>query len=239
MPYRRLPNTDKARVSALKSALEMWEIDKNSNQVFSRELYYNLKLFLPEFENAIIFQKESYTNQVNNNKKYKDSMNKLKTYLSHFLQVINLAIVRGEFDAKIREFYRIKATNSNIPLFNKESDIIQWGEKIIEGEQLRVSKGGKAIYNPKISVVKLHYDNFLEDYNHQKTLKNINLKAQNKIAQLRPKADKLIVNLWNEIENSFKNYSPLIKREKAKKYGIVYVYRKNEKQIKLDGVLIG
>jgi hypothetical protein len=108
-----------------------------------------------------------------------------------------------------------------------------WGERIIEGEQKRVMKGGSPIYSPSIALVKVHYEEFKEAYRHQKMLQNNTNRASVRVAELREQADELIQVMWNEVENSLIHLSDDEKREKAQHYGIVYVYRASE-QTKME-----
>ena len=43
------------------------------------------------------------------------------------------------------------------------------------------------------------------------------------------KADQLILDVWNEVESYFEDLDPAEKRKQSTAYGLVYVYRKNEK----------
>ncbi|MDO8927591.1 MAG: hypothetical protein Q7W54_01225, partial [Bacteroidota bacterium] len=116
------------------------------------------------------------------------------------------------------------------PPLNLEAHILTWGERIIEGEQKRVMKGGSPIYSPSIALVKVHYEEFKEAYRHQKMLQNNTNRASVRVAELREQADELIQVMWNEVENSLIHLSDDEKREKAQHYGIVYVYRASEQK---------
>ena len=48
------------------------------------------------------------------------------------------------------------------------------------------------------------------------------------MADLRPVADDIILRIWNEVEDSFKDLPDNLRREKASEYGLVYIFRKNE-----------
>ena len=84
------------------------------------------------------------------------------------------------------------------------------------------------ITNPTIAVVKVRYEKFLEAYRNQKNLQLSNNRSLQELADMRPVADDIIVSVWNEVEESFKDLSDDLRREKASEYGLVYVYRKNE-----------
>ena len=103
------------------------------------------------------------------------------------------------------------------------------GPKLINGEQTRISEGLSPVTNPTIARVKVHYEDFVRLNISQKGLQESNSKALAKISELRGKADSIILNLWNEIEDHFSNNPPSVKREKSAEYGVSYVFRKHEK----------
>ncbi|UCH15623.1 MAG: hypothetical protein JSV22_06580, partial [Bacteroidales bacterium] len=51
---------------------------------------------------------------------------------------------------------------------------------------------------------------------------------QEQLDNLRIIADEIVINIWNEVEKHYKNEPEDLRREKAKKYGLVYVFRRNE-----------
>ena len=128
----------------------------------------------------------------------------------------------------VRSFYGIEEDNSKLPLLNTESDIIDWGKSLIDGETKRRMNGYSPVTNPTIAVVRVHYDNFMEAYKFQKMLQKNHTRALNNLADLRDEADDIILNVWNEVEETYSKLPEDLKREKAQEYGLVYVYRKNE-----------
>jgi len=77
-------------------------------------------------------------------------------------------------------------------------------------------------------VVKVRYEKFLETRNHYQTSNRRASDCVTRTADMRSQADDLITLLWNEIEASFASLPEDEKRAKAEKYGLVYVFRKNE-----------
>ncbi len=228
MPYRRLPNTDNSRLKALKSALHKGKDLTPMDLAFKQSTFQRIRSFLPKWEKAIMEHKNTYDIQIKNNKEYQKKLKKAKLYISHFIQVVNMAILRGEVQSSVRSFYDIAENNNKLPSLNTESDVIEWGKKLIDGETTRRMKGHSPITNPTIAVVRVHYDNFLEAYKFQKMLQKNHARALNGLAELRDEADDIILNIWNEVEHSFSELPEDLKREKAQEYGLVYVYRKNE-----------
>ncbi|MFC2151370.1 hypothetical protein ACFLSE_02490 [Bacteroidota bacterium] len=228
MPYRRLPNTDSSRLKALKIALKKGKDLTPMDLAFKQSTFQRVRSFLPKWEKAITEHKNTYDIQIKNNKEYQKKLKKAKLYISHFIQVVNMAILRCEIPGSVRNFFGIEEDNSKLPSLNTESDVIDWGKNLIDGENKRKMGGHTPITNPTIAVVRVHYDNYMEAYKFQKMLQKNHSRALNSLAELRDEADDIILNVWNEVEDAYKELPEDLKRKKAQEYGLVYVYRKNE-----------
>ena len=228
MPYRRLPNTDAARIRAMDQALNKGKELPPFKLAYTADSYVKLQALLPSFIHNYQLQRQAYNKQVTSNKNYQEALKKAKTYISHFLRVMMMAVQRNDFRADTPKFFGFVNGNSSLPALNSEKDIIDWGNKIIEGETLRMREGRTPVTNPTMAVVKVHFENFLDSYHFQKTLQKRTGDYSDKITELRQEVDELIVKIWNEVENSFDDLSEEEKREKSEKYGLVYVFRKSE-----------
>ncbi len=230
MPYRRLPNTDVARLRALRVAFEKGKDLPPFQLAYTQVTLQRVQSFLPLFEKSIMETRRAYNIQVEKSKDYAKIMRKAKLYISHFIQVINMAITRGDLPASERSFFGFTSDQKSVPLFNTEAELIKWGEIIIQGENLRISKGRTPITNPTIALVKVWFEKYMDTYNYQKTLQKNFARLQAKLVELRKEADSIIVSLWNEVEHHFSYLPEDKRRENAKLYGVVYVLRKSEKQ---------
>lgn len=228
MPYRRLPNTDAARIRAMKEALEKGRDLPPFKLAYSSKLFVRLQGFLPQFEHFYKLQRESMNNQVNSNRDYQEVMKKARLYLGHFLKVMSMALQRGDIRRDSLGFYGLPDDNSQLPQFTTEKDLLAWGEKIIDGEAKRIRSGRTPITNPTIAVVKVHFEKFKDALQFQKTLHKRTADYSNKVSAMRKEADAIILEIWNEVEDSFANLDDQNKREQAMVYGLVYVFRKNE-----------
>jgi hypothetical protein len=228
MPYRRLPNTDSARLRALKKAIEMSKDIPPFKLAFTMKTLVRIQAFLPVFENAISHQKQTLVNQTEKGKSNQDTARKARLYITHFLRVMNMAIARGELPPETRSLYGIATDDSSLPALTTENELVAWGKRIIDGEEYRIRKGNMPVTNPTIAVVKVRYEKFLETRNHYKTINRRATDCVNRTSELRRNADELIASLWNEIESSFAALPEEEKRANTEKYGLVYVFRKNE-----------
>ncbi|MFO8022750.1 MAG: hypothetical protein R6U65_09815, partial [Perlabentimonas sp.] len=105
MPYRRLPNTDSARLRALKAAAKKGKELPPFKMAFSQSTFTKVELFINGYEKAMANYKSAYNKQVERNKGYQTASKKARIYLSHFIQVLNMAITRGELPEKVRTLY--------------------------------------------------------------------------------------------------------------------------------------
>ncbi|MFN8257368.1 MAG: hypothetical protein U0W24_16865 [Bacteroidales bacterium] len=230
MPYRRLPNTDLARIRAMKAALKKGTLLHPFDLAFSQSLLHNLKTFLPVFEKAVEEQRLAVNLQATKNKDYLNALKKAQMYISHFIQVLNFTIARGELPSKIRKYYGFEISDKRVPSLTTEEELLDLGAKLIKGEQTRTMEGGSPILNPKVSLVSMYYEKFIEACHYQKKLKEASARATINVASLRMKADQLILEIWNEVEKHFETYESDEKRKNSAAYGLVYVYRKTEKK---------
>lgn len=228
MPYRRLPNTDNARLKALNIALSKGKELPPFKLAFSQRSNQQLQSFLNKYEHAMSYYRQCYVMQTKKNDDYSAILKKARLYISHFIQVINMAILRGELQPEVRKYYGLTPGESKIPSLNTENDIVKWGEQLMKGEAQRIAEGSSPVTNPTIAIVRVRYETFLDAYHYQKTLQKNTARALEKLSQLRSEADRIILQVWNEVEESFRDLPDDLRREKAKEYGLVYVYRKNE-----------
>jgi len=231
MPYRRLPNTDAARIRALETAINQEDFSDMNNLPFSLSLRQKIEFFLPKFKTAIINSQIAREKQNTNSRKFAEYTRKAKLYISHFLQVLNFTIIRGELKPIARTFYGIKENDTRLPSLVSEQELLEWGSKLIAGEQERIRNGvGNPIYSPSIALVKVNYENFKQSYASQKQFQQNAARCSAEVAQYRGEADELILQLWNSIEEHYAPLEEEDRRQQCERYGLVYVFRQGEKE---------
>jgi hypothetical protein len=228
MPYRRLPNTDTARLRSLRIALEKGKDLPPHKLAYSSKTVIRVQKFLPQFEHNIQLYRQALSTQNNKGKIYNDILRKARLYLTHFIRVMNMAIFRGDLPAETRAYYGFPTNETTAPLLNTENEIMSWGRRIIEGEEFRIRKGGSPITNPTIAVVKVRFENFIEARNHHNMLAKKTTDYFEKNSKLREEADEIILQIWNEVEKNHSSLPENIRKVQNEAYGLVYFYRKNE-----------
>ena len=105
MPYRRLPNTDAARIRAMRAALDMGTELPPQKLAYSSKTLIRLQKILPQFENVINLKKQSVKNRNSKSQNLYDTERRARIYLTHFIRVMNMAIFRGDLPSETRAFY--------------------------------------------------------------------------------------------------------------------------------------
>ena len=231
MPYRRLPNTDQARLSALQNAVQRASEADFMEQVLNYRTLSNAQRFLLQFENQVSQYRENVNGRVSANKQYRHMVQNARMYISHFIQVLNLAVIRGEIKKELKELYKLDTESHVLPDLSSEEDILVWGQNIIDGEQERTRLGGFPIYNPSITKVKVHYDIFKEHLMNQRMHRKTTDRVYGDLEELRKQADEIILDIWNQVENYYKDKLPYERLRSCKNYGLIYYYRTGEKHL--------
>lgn len=229
MPYRRLPKTDAARLKALQMLIDNNDVYTVEGRFIDRSLLAKAQKIYAELSDAADQYRLSIRTQVRYAKRIVPLQQRAMTYISHFLQVLFLAIERGEIDGKNLDFYQLNPDNMTLPYLKTADAVMKWAPLIIEGEKKRLKSGGKPILSPSIGAVTTHFDVFRGMYDAQRQYQARSKSALDDISKLRPQTDQVILDLWNQIEKHFDDLHDEEKYEACRKYGVVYYYRRNEK----------
>lgn len=231
MPYRRLPKTDQARLQALQQAIRQAENAAYNDQAINYKTRTEAQRVLMQYENQVAQYHANFDSKVTANRQYRHRVHNARMYISHFVQVLNLAVIRGEIKRSQKELYKLDPKSNSLPDLTTEEGLLEWGQNIIEGEQKRTAAGGFAIYNPTINKVKVHYDMFKEEYTSHQLHKKTHNRVFEDIESLRKQVDSIILDIWDQVEAFYKDELPYAKLQKCKAYGMIYYYRTGEAQL--------
>ena len=228
MPYRRLPNTDLARIRSLQKAVEMEGYKENGELVLSYQTIRDASQLLITFGKAQRQYAQCYALQSKSSKTYRVELATARMYLSHFIQVLSMTVQRGELRPDIKPAYGLDPDSTNCPDLTPEAAVYEWGQRVISAEEERISHGGVPIYNPTIAKVKVHYSIFAEHYFSQTKLRVNAAKALEEVTNMRPAVDDLILDIWNQVERVYADLPTDDKITQCKRFGLIYYKRKSE-----------
>ncbi len=230
MPYRRLPTTDVARLAALHACTRMAQLSVPDKLAYPAEHIHSLRNIINKLEGAKHQQNQARRFRVTFNLEYQPKLVKTRLYLSHFIQVLNLAIIREEIPESARSFYGLEEYGNRVPELRSDKDVLEWGKRILEGETHRLKTGGIPVMMPNAARIKVWYDQFRDGYYHQATAVRSTERADQKMVEIRREVDTLLATVWDSIEAFFSGLPEAERRAGAEEYGIVYVMRKGEKK---------
>ena len=236
MPYRRLPKTDQARIRALKAAVESSTQNGIYTNVLSHNTYYRAKNILERLSREVSVYQRCVSEQSSKrgNKEYEAALKKARMYVSHFIQVLSMSIMRGEIARNKRPYYGLPEDEDTTPNLFSESSVLEWGAKIIEGERRRQGEGGVPVYNPTMGRVAVVYEIFKGMYEKQQMLQERTGNALRNISDMRLEADEIIFEAWGEIEATFAVLKGDERLKKCAEYGVIYYDRPDRKKDKND-----
>ena len=228
MPYRRLPNTDNARIKALKTAIKKCSNTDFKEVVVSMNTLYRAKSAVGKFERMCKLYQQTFETQIKANKSFQKQIRNARMYLSHFIQVLHLSVIRNEIKSDNLALYGLEKSNLLIPDISTSEQLLDWGSKIIEGEEKRIAQGGVPIYNPTIAKVKVMYSIFKDAFNTQQIHQKATNRTQADVVNYRAEIDEIILDIWGQVENATIDLPGKKKLDSNREYGIVYYYRKGE-----------
>ena len=231
MPYRRLPKTDAARLRALKTVLDSNDLYTVRNRFVD---WQTINRAQPAYD-RLLTASEQYRLACSARVRGGGRIDKLQRnasmYVSHFLQVLMMAVERGEIKKAALKLYGLAEDTSTLPNIKTAEGLLHWGRLAVEGEKARVKQGGRPIYNPTVGMVSTHVDIFSDCYKQHKRLRENTARAMESLKRIRPEVDEIILELWNQIEAHFKDEPPETRFDMCRKFGVVYYYRKNENKV--------
>ncbi|MDO4161028.1 MAG: hypothetical protein Q4D41_11280 [Prevotellaceae bacterium] len=230
MPYRRLPKTDAARLKALKTLLNNSDIYTVRNRFIDWKTLNRAQPAYDKLFTAYEQYKLSFTAQTRSSGKTDRLQHKATMYVSHFLKVLLMSVERGEIKKANLKLYGLDEDTTTLPNIKTPNGLLKYGTNAVEGEKERIKRGGRPIYNPTAGMVNTHLDIFRETYEQQKRLQMRTNQDLENLKAIRPEVDEVLLELWNQIEEHFKD-EPLDKRlDECRKLGMIYYYRRNEKK---------
>ena len=231
MPYRRLPKTDKARIEALKRAVETYT-SESEEQPISFALIQKAQTIMPQFINNVAQYNFFYDKRVAGNKEMKKIASQARMYVSHFMQVLFMAFERGDNIKRSQlSLYGFDKIPEVMPHLVNYDELCQVGKQLIEGERKRTMQGGIPINCPTIQVVNVFYEKFCETLFSQRTTVQSTERYQQNVKDMREQVDELLLNIWDEVEAFYDNLTPYQKFMACQACGVIYYYQKGEKPL--------
>lgn len=228
MPYRRLPNTDSSRIKALSMAIEKASGTDFQEVALSMKTLSEAKHIAQSFEKICSRYQQTYNTQIKANKTFQQKVKNAKMYISHFIQVLYMCVQRCEIKEEQLALYGLESCNMLLPDLTSNDTLLDWGARIVQGENIRISNGEVPIYNPSIAKVNVMYTLFKESYQTQKIHQKATARMLQEVGSARDNVDSIILKVWDEVEAYHAALPAGARIKRNRQYGVVYYYRKGE-----------
>ncbi|MDL2222963.1 hypothetical protein LJB98_02580 [Bacteroidales bacterium OttesenSCG-928-M11] len=229
MAAKRLPATDEERVKVLQAIMDQEELLPKEETILPVRTLHEMRNLTLTFEGSSFCFKQAMDDENRADKQYIDLFKNAQLYISHFIQVLNLCIIRNEIKPSSLLHYGLEETDGfTLPDLSSEETLLEWGDKVIKGETERTYNGGAPIYNPAIAKVKVHYDLFKESLYSLSIYRKNTIRCEANLSELRDKVDQIIWDVWCQIEDRFWDLPDDARKKKFKDYRINFYYQAGE-----------
>ena len=240
MPSRRLPRTVDEHKEAMRIAKAKKDAAAPGDVLpITPEIIAVLLAFYPGFVAAINSTKLALSKQTAATRTKTLSFRKVALIISHYYQTLNNAIARGEIPQEHRNLYGLSLQDSRVPQMRSEAELSKWADNTISGDAMRVAQGGVAMAMPSAAQVQAAYTIYLADKASQSAMKEAFDRAQEGLNAMMTQARQLVKDIWNDVENTYRNDDDESRRRKAAEYGVVYVSDEAGDEEPEEGVLHG
>ncbi len=241
MPSRRLPNTTPSVLRTFKTAHDTYlNTADPADRAIGAELFAQLDLTLTPPSLYARFLKESsevdiaQAEQAPLTSAAALEAARLTIYVSHFHQVLDLGITRGDFASGARSYYGRDVTATALPDLSTYDAVATAAGKIGTGEAARQLAEGAAFRPmalPSAAEVAAHLTAFTAARNLAQQAQVKTDREREDVSALYPAAQALAVDLCDTIEFYYrKDPDDASRRAKCKRWGVVYFYEPNEPQ---------
>lgn len=220
---RRLPNSDQTRDRALTTAKERMDAVAPADMAITPITQERLTNIQDLFKKAMQERANALVAQADGTAAMDPSKNAARMYISHFIQVFNLGVTRAVYTASARAFYQLDVSSDALPSLSTEAEILQWGQRLKDGDTARTTAGGAAMSNPTIAEVNTKTADFKTKNDTQGLKKTDYDNAQQAVVALHDEADKTIKKVWDEVETFYNEEEPASMRRKAREWGEIFV----------------
>ena len=223
MPSRRLPQTDDQRSRALTTCANKTNSTPPANWRITAAQNTTLQGTLSPWRNNRNAAATALGTQTAATATVNTRFTACARCLSHFIQVLNLAIERGVLAPSVRALYQLPVSHAEVPGIHTVADAQLWQLNIENGEAARVLAGGTALAWPAVGEITTAANLLTTAENDQNNAKGTYDILQEAIATLRPTVDTLILDLWDTIEYNLRHDAPASLRRKAREWGVTYI----------------
>ncbi len=219
---RFTPNSSPTRLQVLTVAKEKKDSVDPSENILSAGTTTRLDDIYPIFVAALnkVATRKGESTEATDFKT--ESGKELRLYISHFLQVFNLAVVRKVYPPSARAFFGLDVSTGNLPDIASDTNAELAATAIATGALDLASHAMPPMVNPTAEEVATRLNAFKGAYaKHSNKAQELDA-AQEAVDALTPEVDKVIKKIYDEAETHYNEEEPESMRADCKWWGVIY-----------------
>ncbi|MFN0031568.1 MAG: hypothetical protein ACKVOR_05360 [Flavobacteriales bacterium] len=224
---RQLPRTVDSRNQALQNAVQKRTSLPPADDTLRTATNTTLTALQTSYVAGITSRNNGKAAVSNNTIIKNDAGTNVRMFISHFLQVFNLAVDRGTFPQGDRAYYNMDVDSPTLPDTATDQAVVTVYNYILVGETQRTAAGGAPMANPSMAEVTTAFGPFQTALVTQSNLKDALDIAEEALDDLNVQADELIRKIWDEVESKYADEPKESQRQNAREWGVTYVSRGN------------
>ena len=238
MASRKLPNSIPTLLKAILAAIFKWNFTSDpADQPFDAVMKGQLDTMKTDLEKEVGERDVAKGDQTDATKAYETAKDTLGLYVSHFFQVFNFGVARGDYSPGERSYFGMDANQEQLPDLDDEANLEFWANKVVSGDADRVAAGKVAMTNPTAADVALKITDYTNAKGAQTTLKDATQQEQADVNALYQPAKLLVTDVWDTVEFFFRKLDKPTLRRRAREWGVVYINNPGEPVEYLETVI--
>lgn len=239
MPSRRLPNSIPSVLRTLRTAREQYKNTPDAlERAISPEQFVKLAdtgeppSLLMRFEKECSDVDLALASQGAMTGDFSQKAARLGMFVSHFHQVFDFAVSRGEFPAAARRYYGRDISAAGLPPLGTYDAVEEAAEAIVKGEADRAAAEGAAhlaMANPSAAAVATALGAFRTARTAAQAAMANTDKQREEAGAMYPEAQEFAVDVCDTVEFFYrKDPSASSRRAKCRRWGVVYFFGQGE-----------
>ncbi len=237
MAYRRLPNSTPSVLRTLNKMRDTYLLTPAAERAITAAQFAQLDAsvptsFLNRFRKEVSDVDTAQAAQGPLTTALTRAAAKLTMYVSHFHQVFDLGVARGNFQAAARSHYGRDISSNAIPDLSTYQALEEAAQKVMSGEAARQTAEASAYLPmslPSAADISGVYSGFRNLHEASQRAQGNTNREQEEASALYPEAQALAVDLCDTVEFFHrKDPSASSRRAKCIRWGVVYIYEAGE-----------
>lgn len=228
MPEIQFPSGDGSRATLLDRLFAKFNAQAPADRLIPAELFDRLKITHKDWQPLLAGRQAATGIRSGSTTDLTKAQTTATMYVSHYLQVFNLAVRRGEYPPADRALFGLPTSTAELPALDSEAALGTWLTNIASGDAALVAAGRPAMTNPSAAEVAAKGAAFKTQLSTRDTAVIDKSKTASELDEQRPVVDELLEDIYAELKHKHRKLAAPKWREVARTYGFRFTNHRGE-----------